>query len=507
MVSSGSCLTNGWYSDAGKDYVYLEFAWSVLSTSIAENSTTIAWELRCKRTSNSKYVWCGGFQVAIDGNTVYKTTTDDRVKLYNGTVVDRGSHTFYHNEMGKRSFSVNIEGAVYYYAVNCWGKGSWELPDLPRQAVITDVQNFTDEQNPIVSYSNHAGDAVEAVMACISLDGTKDDIAYREISKTGTSYTFNLTDEERDILRNATVDSKKRTVQFIILTVINGITLTSVEERTLTIVNASPYLDFYGVTYRDANEAVVAITENDKNIVQGHSHLEVSFAPAIPQKGARIVGYKITVNEKTATTETAEAVNLGVVDSSRNVNLMVTATDSRGNASAVVKPVTVLSWKPPTFTASVERRNNYEDETLITVEASKASVDGKNDVEINYVAKQAGGEYGEPTVIENRKTHIAICDKNYGYDFLITVTDLFGGTASREYSIAKGKFPLFINTERNSVGINEFPEEGEALRVSGGVACFDEGIVLKAGDKHFKITIDESGVLVVTALSQEGETE
>ena len=219
------------------------------------------------------------------------------------------------------------------------------------------------------------------------------------------------------------------------------------------------------------------------------------------------MSYTFDVNGKTVTQETADSVNLGVVDSSRDVELTVTATDSRGNASAVVKTITVLSWKPPTFTASVERRNNYEDETLITVEASKASVDGKNEVEIIYVVKQAGGEYGEPTVISNRKTHIAICDKNYAYDFLITVTDLFGGVASKEYSIAKGKFPLFINTERNAVGINEFPEEGEALRVSGGVACFDEGIVLKAGDKHFKITIDESGVLVITALSQEGETE
>ena len=66
MASSGSLLTNGWYSSSKGDYVYLEFAWSVSGTSIENNQKTIYWELRGKRSA-SGYVTCGGFEVVIDG--------------------------------------------------------------------------------------------------------------------------------------------------------------------------------------------------------------------------------------------------------------------------------------------------------------------------------------------------------------------------------------------------------------------------------------------------------
>ena len=69
MASSGSLLTNGWYSDSKGDYIYLEFAWSVTATSIPNNTKTIYWELRGKRTA-SGFVNAGGFKVVIEGETV-----------------------------------------------------------------------------------------------------------------------------------------------------------------------------------------------------------------------------------------------------------------------------------------------------------------------------------------------------------------------------------------------------------------------------------------------------
>ena len=111
MVSSGSFLTNGWYSSGKGDYVYLEFAWSVQSTSIAENSTTIYWELRGKRTA-SGYVNAGGFSVTIDGTNVYSQPTSYRIELYNGTVIAKGTHTLYHDGTGKKSLSASASGAT-----------------------------------------------------------------------------------------------------------------------------------------------------------------------------------------------------------------------------------------------------------------------------------------------------------------------------------------------------------------------------------------------------------
>ena len=87
-------------------------------------------------------------------------------------------------------------------------------------------------------------------MACISLTGSTDDIVYRDIPKTGTlSYTFELTDAERNLLRQNTT-GKTRKVKFYIRTVIGGSTLHSIVEKTFSIINASPT---YNEAYLDTN--------------------------------------------------------------------------------------------------------------------------------------------------------------------------------------------------------------------------------------------------------------
>ena len=136
MASNGSFLSSGWYSSSKGDYVYLEFAWHVSDTSVENNQKTIYWELRGKRTA-SGYVNAGGFQVIIDGQTVYSKGTDYRIELYNGTVIASGSKTFTHNTDGTRSFSVSIQGAVYTYAVNCSGGASFTLDTIPRVSAPT----------------------------------------------------------------------------------------------------------------------------------------------------------------------------------------------------------------------------------------------------------------------------------------------------------------------------------------------------------------------------------
>ena len=51
----------------------------------------------------------------------------------------------------------------------------------------------------------------------------------------------------------------------------------------------------------------------------------------------------------------------------------------------------------------------------------------------------------------------------------------------------------------NAVGMNAFPETGEALRVAGGVARFDDGIVLVSNGTKYLVTIS-GGSLKVTAM-------
>jgi hypothetical protein len=49
----------------------------------------------------------------------------------------------------------------------------------------------------------------------------------------------------------------------------------------------------------------------------------------------------------------------------------------------------------------------------------------------------------------------------------VVVTDALGSTFNQEFVLDKGMFPLFIDTEKNSVGINCFPANEMSLEVNG----------------------------------------
>ena len=496
MASSGSFLTNGWYSSSKGDYVYLEFAWSVSSTSVANNSTTIYWELRGKRTA-SGFINAGGFKVVIDGETVYSVSTDTRIELRNGTVVASGSKTLTHNPDGTRSFGASAQGALYTYAVNSTGSNSWELTSIPRQATLTAAPNFTDEQNPTITYSNPAGSAVTGLEACISLDGSVADVGYRAIPTGGTSYTFSLTNAERAVLRNATKTSNSRTVHFYVRTNIGGTLYYSSLVKTLSIINANPTFAASSVTYADISN-VTNITGNNQHIVQNKSSLRVSVGSASGNKGAYITQYSITVNGTTKTLTESGNADFGALNVNRNTNIAVSVKDSRGNTASVSKTITVLPYSNPIVNATLSRLNNYEAESYFTPKVTISSVNGKNTLSISYKLKKSGGSYGSAVSVNNNTKYTLTCDNSYSYIFSVTATDVFG-SVTKEFVLDKGKFPFFIDTEKNAVGVNAFPETGEALRVSSGVARFDDGIVLVSNGTKYLVTVS-GGSLKVTAM-------
>ena len=385
---------------------------------------------------------------------------------------------------------------------------SYNLKISPAGATILSAPDFTDEQNPTITYSNPAGNNVTSFQACISFDYSKDDVPYRDdISKTGTSYTFKLTEEERNVLRNGT-PGNTRTVIFFLKTVVDGETFYSTVEKTLSIVNANPIFTDSQIVYADENKVLHGITGNvadHQKIVQNQSSLVVAFGAAQGNKGATITEYLLTLNGVTKTisasgTEFPVSVSFGAINSSQNVTLSVTVVDSRGNTTTVEKTITMIAWALPIINATIERENNYEDKTTLRVEASISPVDGKNRIKsITYQYMEVGGGYGSPVPMSNKTDTIISMDKNKEFFFLITVEDEFDYD-NKEFYLAKGKFPLFIDTEKFAVGVNEFPEEGEALRVAGGVARFDDGIVLVSASKKFLLSVNDSGVLSITEM-------
>lgn len=277
-----------------------------------------------------------------------------------------------------------------------------------------------------------------------------------------------------------------------------GTTSTS---ATGKVTNAYPSFDDTNLFYYDASSASVAVTHNSSTLVQSRSNVHANIPTATGAKGAIITQYTIEVNGVLMTFAESGDVELGAISVNGDVPAILTVYDSRGYTIKVERILTVVEWNEPIISATIARKNNYEDETKIKVKATFSDVNGANSVSIFYKCAKVGEDYGSAVYIDNNTQYTITCDKTKAYNFEITVTDAFGVPVTKEMLLAKGEFPLFIDTKRSAVGINAFPEKNEALRVGGGIALFEDAIVIKSAtdgsSKYFKITVTDDGALNV----------
>lgn len=303
--------------------------------SVAKNSSTVKWQIICGGGNSSWYAEYAVY-AKINGKMVYSKT--NRVERYAGTVAS-GTIEIPHNNDGTKSFSASLQVACYTSSINLTGSKTFTLNKIARAATITSAPNFTDEGNPTIEYSNPAGNIVEAVDVCISLDGSKDDIAYRAVSATGSSYTFNLTEAERNVLRNATT-ANSRTVRFYIRTTISGEQYLSYVSKTFTVTDAFPTMN---PTAADIDAGMLALTGDSNRIVRYYSNIQYAFN-ATALKGATIKSYSAVCGNETKTTAT------GFFYDTDSANITFKVTDSRGNTTSKTISKTLIAYIRPTVT-------------------------------------------------------------------------------------------------------------------------------------------------------------
>lgn len=449
----------------------LRVEWSA-TQDIANNTSTITANMYID-TDYSLYIWTrSNNTTTIDGSSQTYSSPAIQTDTSSSTHVGTVSKTVSHNADGTKSLSISSVfqlnatiSDIYYATISA--SANITLDTIPRQANLTSAPNFNDEENPTIGYSNSAGNSVSSLQACISLTGSTDDIAYRDVSKTGTSYTFNLTTAERNVLRNSCTTSNSRTVIFFLRTVIGGNTFYSTLNKTLTIINGNPTFTTSNVSYADTNSTTTAVTQNNQQLVQNLSNLLVTLTGATAKKGASITRYEATINNVTKTRTSAGTIDFGVINSGSNLTLTVKVIDSRGNSTTVSKTVQFLAWTLPTAIISLKRKNNYENETYLQVNSTYSSVNSKNSITIQYQYKKTTEtNYSSLTTISNNTRVTISKDKEYAWDFKIKITDRFGNTTYNTI-LSKGKFILFVDTKKLSVGVNCFPTNNESLEVNG----------------------------------------
>ena len=400
------------------------------SYSVTNNTSNVTVKVQAWRTNQGYETYgTGTCYCTIDGTNYSQSISSNQKITYNSyTQLFSKTLTINHDTNGSKSLYVS--SYISHSRFNSTSQGfTVNLTNIPRSATITNAPNFNDTQNPTITYSNTAGNSVTSLQACISLTGNTDDIAYRDISKNGSSYTFNLTEAERNVLRQATSNSKTRTVYFYLKTVINGSTFYSNKSVTLSIVNANPT---FNVAYLDTNSTTTAITGNNQQIIQNHSTLQINLTNLSAKKYATLTTASINVNGA-VTTQTISGssitFNVGTLNVANNLTIPVTITDSRGYTTTNNLTIQILSWSLPSAIISLARESNFYTSTNLTVDANYSSLDSKNTITIQYqIKKTTDATYGALTTISDNVETTFNADNHYSWDVKVILTDKIGST-------------------------------------------------------------------------------
>lgn len=477
MASSGSFNTTGY------DGRYLKFSWSVQSQSVANNTTKIAWRLEGAGTGSASYYKAGNFKVVIDGSTVYSTGQNDRINLYNGTLVASGTYTFTHNSSGAKSFTASTQAGIYTYAVNCSGSGSFTLPTIARVSTINSVTGSKITDNFKVNYTEYSSAFTNNLLIAVNGQSTA-----QTITDYQNGATFSLSTALKNAIYSATATSKTVTMSFKLATY-NGSTLvgtSSATTVTVTINNSNPSID--NATYADSNATTVAITGNNQYIIRNKSTLSVTLTNLKAINGASLTKVELTIGGSTSTvtlsgtTVASQAVNMGAINLSSNGTLTVKLTDSRNNSVTRTVNVLVYDWVAPTAVISCQRESNYYTDTNLLVNANFSSLGGNNAVTIKaYTKLSSASSYGSAIDITNGQTTVLSLDNTEAWNVKIIVSDKLDSTPYVLY-VDRGQPIIFFDRLKNSVGINCFPEDSESLEVNG-FNILDQ-LFYKAGDTY-----------------------
>lgn len=314
MATSGQLNTNTVYDS------YFWVKWSQDSQDIAANKTKINW---------SCGVYCGHSfylnaikmsAVKINGVQVYGGGTYSN--FYSGDhTIASGTLEISHGTDGKKTFSISPFTGWLYSNYNYSSNGkSFDLTTIPRQATITAAADFTDVDNPSISFSNPGGFKMDV---WLEPNPVGDHLCVRTgIPNTG-EYTWTLTDEERDQLRNK-CPGTECTIRLGLYTHIGNTTYADYKDKKFTMTENDATMPSVSMDVTIDNGQISE--KYDGLCIQGKSRVGVKLT-AEGKYGASIKSYTSLVD---FIVYKSSEFTSDVIQTSGDVYILGSAKDSRG---------------------------------------------------------------------------------------------------------------------------------------------------------------------------------
>lgn len=343
----------------------------------------------------------------------------------------------------------------------------------PSIAVVS-MNNFTDESEVSFSYKLQSWAKTNEGKYCdtwISFSGYTEDIVRNgsilyEYSayQYNQSFTFNITDEERVLMRQNIPNQASKEVYIFMKGVDGSI---SYVKRTMSIIPGEPV---FSPVIKDTNATTKALTGNESKLVRYYSNAYVA-SNVEPQKAASIVSHKITFGSKSTN---AYSTTFNAVESNKYV---FTATDSRGFSTTeevippfvdYVKLTCAIDTSEPIGTVSgtmkITIHGNYYD-------GSFGAVD--NNLGLTYRCRVKGTEWGNWVNVSNPSTYgetysvnVVVSGLNYKntYELQAMATDRLNSISTVVYTITT--VPTF-DWSRNDFNFNVPVALQDNLEVKG----------------------------------------
>lgn len=314
-----------------------ELAYDLLSQS-SENNTSNVRLYGILHVTNNYISWSSGtasIHTESAGIGTYYSKGD--------YVVIQRDFTWAHDANG--NFSATIGYGLTTTFVSGSSSGVITLPKINRFATITETpSSLTDEGTPYIKFTNPGNATNLNVWLEVNPNGAH--YATRNLSITSGTYTWELTEAERNQLRAVIPNSNKATIRLGLYSTQGSSSGASYKDIPFSIVNANP--TFTNFEFEDANNTTKTLTGSTTNNVihvAGYSNIKATISTsnkAVANKQATMSKYQFQIGTGTPIDiaySSSASVN-GTINKATSGTYKVIAFDSRGNTTTVTKQAT-----------------------------------------------------------------------------------------------------------------------------------------------------------------------
>lgn len=459
------------------------------------------------------YYATGPTTVTINGTQVYYK---DRVRWQDEVFpAKKGSFSetieVEHDAVGNKTITVSMSTIIYYGEKNVktYSK-EWALDPIPRIATFTSAPSaFTNASLPTINYTNPLGNQVSKLEVCIADSAGYYAIApYRDLSKTGSSYTFTADDMKA---LNAKLGSKdkKLNVMFVIrTTTADGKQDADGKTSTYEMVATDDTKPSVSISScRPYNPGLPSALAN--TYVQGKSCVDLDVT-ADGKYGATISNFTLSVDGQNqmsfgmSAKEHDSAWFLSdAITSKGTVVVTVGATDSRGFQGKVEKSITVSEYSKPTVVnigsesaircyRSDSTGTRVGNSTSVWVKAKKSyySLGGNNKCKLQWRRKPSSNPWDDNThkwedlIARTDSTDEfngilsgTVFDLRESYSVQIRAIDDIGEYDIKDLEIPTQDVALHLGKGGKNVSIGEYCDYSEEYTFrSAWKATFENGI-------------------------------